>query len=383
MSKTILKSEQDIRDFVRGCTLLGTGGGGLEENGVDSLLSELEAGHEVGWIDAEEVPDDAATACTFLMGSIAPHSQETIAEMKTYGLTESTSRYKEKERLIQAVYELEEFTGKKIEAIVPIELGGANTPAGVATAAACGICAVDGDYTGRAIPEIQQTTPYLKGKVLWPLSSVDEWGNVAFIKEAINYRVVEKLGKKISEPAYGLSGDVGFLMNGKEMKKCVIEGDLSKCYRLGKMIREVGEQGMDPVRAIVEELNGYVIIRGELTGKETEDKEGYYWGHHTITGKGEYAGHNAKIWFKNENHACWFDERVIATSPDSIIVVDNETGMPYTNPKLEKEMNVAVIGVKAMDFFRTEKGVNILGPRYFGLDIDYIPIEDRIKAIKE
>ena len=72
MSKTILKSEQDIRDFVRGCTLLGTGGGGLEENGVDSLLSELEAGHEVGWIDAEEVPDDAVTACTFLIGSIAP-----------------------------------------------------------------------------------------------------------------------------------------------------------------------------------------------------------------------------------------------------------------------------------------------------------------------
>ena len=64
---------------------------------------------------------------------------------------------------------------------------------------------------------------------------MDEWGNVAFIKEAINYRVVEKLGKKISEPAYGLSGDVGFLMNGKKMKKCVIEGDLSKCYRLGKM----------------------------------------------------------------------------------------------------------------------------------------------------
>lgn len=381
MSKTVLKNEQDIRDFVRGCTLLGTGGGGLEENGIESLMSELSAGHEIAWIDADDVSDNAITACTFLMGSIAPHNQDTIAEMDTYGLNDSTSVYKEKDRLVQAVGELEQFAQKKIEAIVPIELGGANTPAGVATAAACGIIAVDGDYTGRAIPEIQQTTPYLKGKTLWPVSSVDEWGDITFIKEAINYRVVEKIGKKISEPAYGLSGDAGFLMSGKDMKECIIKGDLSKCYRIGRMVREAGEQGLNPIEAILKELDGHIIISGKLTGKTTDDKEGYYWGYHTVTGENDYAGHTAKIWFKNENHACWYDDKVIATSPDSIIVVDANTGMPCTNPKLAVGMEVAVIGLKAMDFFRTDKGVGILGPRYFGLDIDYIPIENRIRNI--
>lgn len=74
MSKTVLKNEQDIRDFVRGCTLLGTGGGGLEENGIESLMSELSAGHEIAWIDADDVSDNAITACTFLMGSIASHN---------------------------------------------------------------------------------------------------------------------------------------------------------------------------------------------------------------------------------------------------------------------------------------------------------------------
>ena len=81
MAKTVLRNEMDVRDFVRGCTLLGTGGGGLEENGVQSLLSELEAGKEIGWVDVEDVPDDAITACPFLMGSIAPHTPELIQEM--------------------------------------------------------------------------------------------------------------------------------------------------------------------------------------------------------------------------------------------------------------------------------------------------------------
>lgn len=64
---------------------------------------------------------------------------------------------------------------------------------------------VDGDYTGRAIPEIQQTTPYIGGKILWPITNVDEWGNTAVIKKAVNYLMAERVGKLISAGAYGLT----------------------------------------------------------------------------------------------------------------------------------------------------------------------------------
>ena len=47
MLKATLKNRQEIEDFVRGCTFYGTGGGGLPENGIDSLVSELEKGREV------------------------------------------------------------------------------------------------------------------------------------------------------------------------------------------------------------------------------------------------------------------------------------------------------------------------------------------------
>lgn len=251
MAKTILKTEADIRDFVRGCTLLGTGGGGLEENGVESLLSEFRAGKEIGWIDVADVPDDAITACPFLMGTIAPKTPEVLAEMDSYDMNEKTSIYPEKERTAKSIVELEEYTGKKVAVVVPLELGGASSPACIGAGLSLGIPAVDGDYTGRAIPEIPQTTPYLHGKEMWPLTAVDEFGDVSIIKHALNFRVVEHIGKKLSEPCYGLTGDTGFMMSGAEMKEVVLQGTLSKCLKVGRMIREANETGADPIKAIL------------------------------------------------------------------------------------------------------------------------------------
>jgi DUF917 family protein len=376
MSKTVLKTKIDIGDFVRGCTLLGTGGGGLAENGLESLISEFESGKEICWVDVEDIPDDALTVCPFLMGSIAPHTPELIREMESYGMNEKTARYTEKERIARSIEELAQYVGKKFDAVVPLELGGASTPGCIGAGLAVGLPAVDGDYTGRAIPEIPQTTPYLHGFPLWPLAVVDEFGDTSILKGAMNYRVVEKMGKKISEVAYGLTGDTGFLLTGKEMKQAILRGTLSRSLQLGKLIRETREAGQDPVAAAVEKLEGWLLIKGTVTKKETEDREGYYWGTHTVTGDGDYIGDTVKVWFKNENHICWKNDRIVATSPDSIIILDAATGEPCTNPKLSEGRNVAVIGIKAIDVFRSEKGIGILGPRYFGFDIDYVPIEE-------
>ena len=86
MSTKKLTTKQEVEDFVRGCTFYGTGGGGLPSNGVDSLMSEIEKGNEVGWVDISEISDDAITACPFLMGSIAPHTPEVEKEMEKFGL---------------------------------------------------------------------------------------------------------------------------------------------------------------------------------------------------------------------------------------------------------------------------------------------------------
>ena len=39
---------------------------------------------------------------------------------------------------------------------------------------------------------------------------------------------------------------------------------------------------------------------------------------------------------------------------------------------------VTVFGVPAIDRWRTRKGIEILGPRHFGFDQDYVPMEKLI-----
>ncbi|HIH98162.1 MAG TPA: DUF917 domain-containing protein [Thermoplasmata archaeon] len=375
-STKTLKNKEEIEDFVRGCTFFGTGGGGCPEDGLKQLMRVYEEGCEIGWYDVSELPDDAMTVCAYGMGSIAPQTTENIEEMKSLGLMKETIKYK----LAAAIKEMEKHTGKKIEIIVPLEIGGANTPDPVATAAHMGIKVVDGDYSGgRAIPEITQTTPHIHGESMIPLSSVDQWGNTCIIKKAVNNQVAEKIGKLISILAYGkLAGNATYFLKAGVMKKLVVPSTLSRAFAVGKLIRTTREADGDPVETARKFVSGWLLFKGKVTKKETEDKEGYYWGTNTIEGVDKFEGHTFKIWFKNENHISWFDDKPFATSPDLICVVNSQSGEPIANPSIKVGENIAILGVSANEIFRSKVGLEVLGPRHFGFDIDYIPIEKRV-----
>jgi hypothetical protein len=368
---TIIKKDQDIEDFVRGATFMGTGGGGDPKDGVAWLTAARDEGIEISWVDPSEISDDTWTVCPFLMGSIAPLTDEAKRRMQHLRLT------KEAYKSIQAesVRLLEEYMNVKIGALVAIELGGSNTAGAVVAAARLGIQAVDGDYTGRAIPEIPQTTPYLNDLPLWPISSVDKYGNLCVIKESVGYEMAERIGKFLAAASFGFAGQSGFLFKGNDMKRVVIPGTLSRCLKIGRLIRTSRQAGQDPVAEIVKELSGWLLFEGKVSKKDWEDKEGYYWGTHTIAGEGDFTGKEFKIWFKNENHISWLDGKPYVTSPDILTVVDRETGEPYANPAIAEGQHTAVIGLHAVEQFRSPKGIDILGPRHFGFDIDYTPIE--------
>ncbi|UCD71650.1 MAG: DUF917 domain-containing protein [Syntrophobacterales bacterium] len=369
-----IKSDQEIEDFVRGCTFMGTGGGGDPKDGIAWLRAARDEGKEIALVNHAEIPDDAWTVCPFLMGSIAPLTEETKRRMQKLGLTRDAYKSIQAE----SVRLLEEHMGVTVGAIVAIELGGSNTPGAIAAAARLGISAVDGDYTGRAIPEVPQTTPYLASLPLWPISSVDKYGNRVVIKESTGYEMAERIGKFLAAASFGLAGQAGFLFKGSDMKRVVIPGTLSKCWEIGRSIRTSREVGRDSVKEIVNELDGWFLFEGEVSNKEWEDKEGYYWGTHTITGLGEFKGSEFKIWFKNENHFSWLNGKPYVASPDMLIVVDRETGEPFMNAAIAEGNRVAVIGLRAVEEFRSPKGLDILGPGHFGFKTDYTPIEKLI-----
>ena len=54
-----IRSDQEIEDFVRGCTFMGTGGGGDPKDGIAWLRAAREDGKEVTLVAPKEIPDDA------------------------------------------------------------------------------------------------------------------------------------------------------------------------------------------------------------------------------------------------------------------------------------------------------------------------------------
>ena len=57
-----------------------------------------------------------------------------------------------------------------------------------------------------------------------------------------------------------------------------------------------------------------------------------------------------------------------------------ETGEGITNTLMDAGRRVMVVGIKGLEAFRSERGLAAAGSRYFGFDIDYVPIEEQMKA---
>jgi len=367
-----LKNVTDIKDFVRGCTFLGTGGGGSPEEGVSLLIDTLESGKIIKWVDINEIDDEAWVTSPAGMGSIAPVTKEKQRMFEQLGL----KKRKIKRMLVEAVRELESYLNSSIDIIVPVEIGGGNTPVPLDTAAQLGKLTVDGDYTGRAIPEVEQCLPAMHNKKVTPIACVDDWGNVSIIKEVVTLAAAERLGKMISTIATGLCGETFFTMKAKEMKEFLVPGTLTESLEIGRTIRVAREEGNDPVEAVADFLSGWVLFKGRVEKKEWEDRDGYMFGTTHIKGTGEFQGQEFKIWFKNENHISWKNDKPFVSSPDLIEVVELETAEPITNPGIREGQNVAVVGMRARKQYTNKRGLELLGPAHYGFNIEHTSIEN-------
>jgi len=368
----ILKTRTDVEDLTTGCTFFGTGGGGDKQLGLNMLYPHIDAGKTIELIDVKNVKDNDWIACAYYSGTIAPPTPEVEAERARF----PWDAYENE--LAAGLEALENHMGVKFKAVAPFELGGINTPAPIDAAVKHNIACVDGDYSGRAVPEICQNTVCINGFSMAPMALIDWYGNRTIVEHIINYEMGERLSKALSEVAWGRLGNVAFPVKGKDFHKAIIPETLTKSYNVGRIIRESRESDDDPAERIVEEIGGWILFRGEVVERTWENRVGYMWGETTIKGSGIKPGTTMKVWFKNENHVTWLDDEPWITSPDIIEIIDAKSGEPITNTDIKKGNKVTVIGMKGEQIYRSDEGLNVLGPRHFGFDLDYKPIEDLV-----
>ena len=375
-----VRTVEDVHDLVHGLTLLGTGGGGRPEQGLESLLPHVQAGGAVSWADPNAIPDDAWVCSTFGMGSIAPTKSLSTEERRALGYP---AEWTVARPMVRAVRELEAYTGKKVAAIVPFELGAGNTATPMDAAVHVGATIVDGDFAGRAIPELCQTSAAIAGMSFAPGAIVDPWGNVLLVKQTASELLTERIGKLVSVatklPDMKAScAHAGFLKSGKDLKRVAVPGGITRALAVGRAIRAAKARGADPVAAAAEALGGWVLFRGRVAKKEWESRDGYMYGTTTVEGEGADARHTLRVWFKNENHVTWRDGTPWVLSPDLIMTIGAD-GTPYTNTLLPEGARIGVVGAVADPRLRTPAALDLLGPRHYGYDLAYTPIEELIR----
>ena len=93
-----------------------------------------------------------------------------------------------------------------------------------------------------------------------------------------------------------------------------------------------------------------------------------------LEGIGEDTGGHAEVDFQNESLVVrrW-TAKFLPPTPDLICLVDTETFTPVPTDALKYGKRVLVVGLPCYHLWRTEKGIELVGPRYFGLNTDYVP----------
>jgi uncharacterized protein len=89
------------------------------------------------------------------------------------------------------------------------------------------------------------------------------------------------------------------------------------------------------------------------------------------------AVERCRVAFQNEFLVARTEDRVLASTPDLITILDADDGSPITTESLRYGFRVQVLGIPCDPQWRTPEGLELVGPAYFGYDIPFVPVEDR------
>ena len=360
-----ITTNQQIEDFTRGCCFFATGGGGDPLFGQKMLREALDAGKQIRIIDAKELSDESWTICPYLMGPApGPETEEVKQARKDYGLTHEVISNMPA-AAAQILLKQEEI---KLSAVIPIELGAAATSSAVATAAWLGVPTIDGDYAGRALPEVAQILPAIHDVNLLPIASCDRYGNQIIIKKTTSLQMTERLGKIMATASLGLVGQATLLKQLKQMKSLMLFNTLSKALSVGTALRKAQEAKDNSPLSIIELTQAKILFIGQVTERKAEVQDGYYIGYVNINGIDNFKNNKFKIWVKNENILSWLNDEPCIACPDLITMIDKSTFEPIIIGKLNEGTKVIVFGIPAPESFRSPAAIQLLGPKHFGFD---------------
>ncbi|WP_129666083.1 DUF917 domain-containing protein [Phytoactinopolyspora endophytica] len=349
-------TEADLPALSRGCAVLGTGGGGAVDTATPSALQALRTNGPLPVRRLDEL--DPETLVAPMAGIGAP----TVSHEMPGSLAQP----------LRLRDEIERQTGRRIGAIMASEIGGSNGVEPVAWASRLGVPLLDADCMGRAFPEVQMVSTVVAGRSSeGGVVMSDVVGNVSVLRP-VSAVWAERQARALCVASGATSLISNHFMTAADARGAVIEGSVSRAVGIGHAV----DDAEDPVAALVAHLNASHLLDGKIIDVERTTGGGFVRGSAVVEGTGSYAGRMVRIEIQNENLAVFEGGEVLASVPDLISVVDAQTADAISTEMLRYGQRVSVLAWPCDPLWRTEKGLEVVGPKAFGYDIVYRPVEE-------
>lgn len=349
-----LLREDDVEALVQGCGVLGAGGGGPATlaHAVTSLAVR-ESG-PVAVVDLVSLPEDALVLPVSFVG--AP---EVLSERVLSG-TEAP--------MVRARVETE--LGKEIAAVMIAQIGGGIGAFGAMWAAELDLPLVDADGVGGTASDVSQTTMNLHGVPGAPMVLAGPRGDVVQITATGN--------QELARIAMGAAATLGgscvagmYPMPAGIARDASVRGSVSRALAIGRALAGGAD---DPVTATLSACGGRRLLRGRVVDLERRDV-GVPRASVVIEGLADDAGQMLRLELQSEIHLAQVDGEVVACTPDIITVLSSTTGKAIPREQIRRGHLVSVIGIPCDPMWRTARGLALRGPRAFGYDVAYTPLD--------
>ena len=348
-------SAAEIESLAIGAWILGTGGGGSPYLALLNMRTLYRHGARVSLLDPLDLADDDLVAVVSNMGAPLV-GQERLTDPRT---------------IARAVEMMEEYIGRRFRAIMAVEIGGGNALQPFMAAALLDRPVVDADAMGRAFPEAQMTSFAIHDLQMYPLTLADVRDNAVIVARAASWKWMERLSRKVCVEVGSVAATCKAPRTGKEVKACGILHTTSKAIRLGETVQAARRAHRDPIEAVLEVERGLLLFRGKIRDVARRTTEGFLRGSATVDGLDEFRGRTFDLAFQNEFAVGWLDGVPRVTTPDLICVMDTVSGEAIGTETLRYGQRVSVVALPAPPVLLTPKGLEHVGPRAFGYDLDF------------
>ena len=353
-ARRLIEVEQ-LAPMARGCSVLGAGGGGDTYTSLLASRYAIDRFGPVELLDLDDLPDDALIMPCGYIG--AP-----VVSIEKLGTGEEGGWLRDG---------LERVRAGPVAALMAAEIGGANGMQPINWAAHLGLPVVDADGMGRAFPEVPQVTMEIAGISPSPGVLTDERGNHLSIT-AVSGAWMERVARALAVEFGGRASSTEYTMTAAQARTATVRGSVSLAIRIGEALQAADQ----PLEALGREVGARVLVAGKLTDVERRVTGGFVRGSAEVEGLEEDRGRTVVLQIQNENLVALDGGRVLASVPDIITVLDAETGEAIHTERLRYGQRVAVIAFPCDPIWRSAGGLALAGPRAFGYDFDYIPVEE-------